>query len=139
MTDTGHDEKTAGAEAAEIPITKNVRRLDARIRELEARYGREPRSVGLLAVSKKKPVVAIQAAFEAGQRAFGENYLDEAEAKMDALLQTDIEWHFIGAVQSRKTEECDAAAVKLLNYLEARQEATVAENQTVRPLQRAAS
>ena len=59
----------------------------------------------LLAVSKTRPVEEIEAAYKAGQQAFGENYLQEALAKMSALDKLSISWHFIGAIQSNKTRE----------------------------------
>lgn len=63
-------------------------------------------SVQLLAVSKKKPLAAIEAAWAAGQRSFGENYVDEALTKIAnwQSLHPDwqAQWHFIGAIQSRK-------------------------------------
>ena len=64
---------------------------------------RDPTQVHLLAVSKTKPVEAILAAYEAGQRLFGENYLQEALQKIEALSDLEIEWHFIGRIQSNKT------------------------------------
>ena len=81
-------------------------RLDAvrgEIRAAEARWNRPPGSVALLAVSKRHSVAAIEAAMAAGQTAFGENYLQEAEEKRQALADADIEWHFIGPLQSNKT------------------------------------
>ena len=75
----------------------------ARIGELERRYRREPGSVTLLAVSKTKPPEAVRAALAAGQHAFGENHLQDATAKIDALAGHGASWHFIGAVQSNKT------------------------------------
>ena len=63
--------------------------------------GRRADSVKLLAVSKTFPVEAVQAAFRTGQRDFGENYLQEAVTKIDAMPAPD--WHFIGAIQSNKT------------------------------------
>ncbi|HEY4354078.1 MAG TPA: YggS family pyridoxal phosphate-dependent enzyme [Paraburkholderia sp.] len=67
--------------------------------------GRDPRSVALLAVSKTFPAEDVRAAHAAGQRAFGENYVQEALTKLDALadLRNAIEWHFIGPLQSNKT------------------------------------
>jgi len=59
----------------------------------------------LLAVSKTRPVEEIEAAYKAGQQAFGENYLQEALAKISALDKLSISWHFIGAIQSNKTRE----------------------------------
>ncbi len=74
-----------------------------RIREAEQTHGRQPGSVELLAVSKRQPLDAMQTAYEAGQRAFGENYLQEGVDKRQTMTATDIEWHFIGALQSNKT------------------------------------
>ncbi|KXI27378.1 YggS family pyridoxal phosphate-dependent enzyme [Paraglaciecola hydrolytica] len=66
---------------------------------------RPPNSVKLLAVSKTKPVSDIVQAYEAGQRLFGENYVQEAVSKIQALQDYhDIEWHFIGPIQSNKTK-----------------------------------
>jgi pyridoxal phosphate enzyme (YggS family) len=83
-----------------------AQRLDAvreRIREAEAAAGRSRGSVTLLAVSKTHASGLIRSAWQAGQRAFGENYLQEALRKMAELADLDIEWHFIGRVQSNKT------------------------------------
>lgn len=66
--------------------------------------GRNRSEVTLLAVSKTKPAVAIRAAYDAGQRHFGENYLQEALAKMNELQDLAIAWHFIGPIQSNKTQ-----------------------------------
>ena len=77
--------------------------IRARIGELERRYRRAPGSVALLAVSKTKPAKAVQTAVAAGQHAFGENHLQDALTKVDALDGKGISWHFIGAVQSNKT------------------------------------
>ena len=74
-----------------------------RIGELERRYRRAPGSVTLLAVSKTKPAEAVRAAIAAGQHAFGENHLQDAMTKVDALAGQGVSWHFIGAVQSNKT------------------------------------
>jgi pyridoxal phosphate enzyme (YggS family) len=66
--------------------------------------GRPPGSVRVLAVSKSVPPEAIRALHGLGQRAFGENYVQEAVAKMDALPGLpDMEWHLIGPLQSNKT------------------------------------
>ena len=74
-----------------------------RIREAERRYRREPGSVALLAVSKTRPPEAVRAAIAAGPHAFGENHLQDAMAKVEALGGQGVSWHFIGAVQSNKT------------------------------------
>lgn len=75
----------------------------ARLREAERCYHRPPGSVALLAVSKTQPAAVIAALAAAGQRQFGENYLQEALEKIEALRQLDLEWHFIGPLQSNKT------------------------------------
>lgn len=72
------------------------------IRQLEQRYGRDPGSVTLLAVSKRKPALVIEETAAIGQQNFGENYPDEALNKIQQLQHLNINWHFIGAIQSRK-------------------------------------
>ena len=84
-------------------IAARLRALKARISELERHYGRPAGSVGLVAVSKTKPAEAVAEAFAEGQRDFGENQLQDAEAKLEALRNLDIVWHFIGPIQSNKT------------------------------------
>lgn len=80
-----------------------------RILDAEKRAGRAPGSVRLLAVSKTFPPSAIRDLHGSGQRAFGENYVQEARAKRDALTDlADIEWHLIGRLQTNKAR--DAAA-----------------------------
>ena len=65
---------------------------------------RSEKDVQLLAVSKTHPSEILQKMYEAGQRSFGENYLQEALDKIDALKDLEIEWHFIGHVQRNKTK-----------------------------------
>jgi pyridoxal phosphate enzyme (YggS family) len=82
------------------------RRLDAlraRVAEAEVRAGRSPGSVTIVAVSKTQPPEAVRAAFACGQRVFGENYVQEGVAKVEALADLPLEWHFIGPIQSNKT------------------------------------
>ncbi|MCE2691291.1 MAG: YggS family pyridoxal phosphate-dependent enzyme [Rubrivivax sp.] len=76
-----------------------------RIQQACQAAGRDPASVGLLAVSKLQPAQAVRQAQQAGQQAFGENYVQEALDKMAALagLRGAIEWHLIGPLQSNKT------------------------------------
>ena len=74
------------------------------IEEAVRSSGRADHSVQLLAVSKTHPSSALAEMFDAGQRAFGENYLQEALDKIEALKDLDIEWHFIGHVQRNKTK-----------------------------------
>jgi len=73
------------------------------IHDAEAAYHRTVGSVRLLAVSKTKPADDIRAAWACGQRAFGENYAQELKDKFEALRDLDIEWHYIGPLQSNKT------------------------------------
>jgi len=77
--------------------------LNARIARAAEAAGRPEQCVRLLAVSKKQPLDRIEALIAAGQRRFGENYVDEALAKMDVLKNYPLEWHFIGPIQSNKT------------------------------------
>ncbi len=84
-------------------ICDNLRRIRDEIHRLEARYGRPEGSVRLLAVSKTKPVAALREALDCGQRAFGENYVQELAEKSAALAGADIEWHYIGPLQSNKS------------------------------------
>ena len=65
---------------------------------------RDENSVQLLAVSKTHPSQALEQMYATGQRSFGENYLQEALEKIEALKDLDIEWHFIGHVQRNKTK-----------------------------------
>lgn len=80
-----------------------------RIRTAEQRFQRPPGSVTLLAVSKAHSAAAIAEAAAAGQRHFGENYLQEALEKMEALRDLDLDWHFIGPIQSNKTRKITEA------------------------------
>jgi len=83
----------------------NLENILLRIREAEKKYHREPNSVSLLAVSKTKSVSMIREVYEAGQKTFGENYLQEALPKIEQLKNLkDIEFHFIGDIQSNKTK-----------------------------------
>lgn len=84
-------------------ITSALQAVNQRILAATARNGRAHDSVRLLAVSKTFPAEAVREAFAAGQKAFGENYVQEALAKITALGDLDVEWHFIGPLQSNKT------------------------------------
>jgi len=88
---------------AHNPLQDRWNAVNARIRAAEAASGRTAGSVRLLAVSKRQPLASVRALHALGQRAFGENYLQDAEDRLAALSDLDIEWHFIGAVQSNKT------------------------------------
>ena len=86
-------------------VQARLQAVHERIASAARAAGREPASVTLLAVSKTFPAEAVSAAHRAGQRAFGENYVQEAVDKI-AQLQSSrpgLEWHFIGPIQSNKT------------------------------------
>lgn len=85
-------------------IANNLTQLHERITEAEQNYGRAQGSVNLLAVSKAQPVTNLIQAIEAGQHIFGENYLREALLKIDVFKERNLEWHFIGKIQSNKTK-----------------------------------
>lgn len=86
-------------------ISNNLQLVTGRINQVCSRLGRPADSVTLLAVSKTFPAETVREAFHAGQRKFGENYVQEAEGKMADLadLRSQIEWHMIGPLQSNKT------------------------------------
>jgi len=85
-------------------IHSSLKNIIAQIRQAEIVYKRKPESVLLLAVSKTKSAKDIAAAYQAGQRHFGESYCQEALKKQQELGAFDITWHFIGPVQSNKTK-----------------------------------
>ena len=84
-------------------IADRLAAVRSRITNAARICGRNPDQITLLAVSKTKPTTAIQEAIAAGQRHFGENYLQEALAKIAAFADQDLVWHYIGRLQSNKT------------------------------------
>ena len=89
-----------------MSVTQNLSEVLNNIRASEKAANRAENSVRLLAVSKTKPVSDIIEAYNAGQRLFGENYAKECADKAKELTEAgyrDIEWHFIGPIQSNKT------------------------------------
>lgn len=86
-------------------IAANLQAVNRRVAAAAQQAGRPAGEVTLLAVSKTFPAAAVQAAFDAGQRAFGENYVQEGVDKIAQLgdLRDQISWHFIGPLQSNKT------------------------------------
>ena len=84
-------------------IAQSLEIFRNRVTVLERRYDRPPQGVRVLAVSKTKPPEAVRAAAEFGQREFGENQVQDALTKLDALDDLDLVWHFIGPIQSNKT------------------------------------
>ncbi|MPW34897.1 YggS family pyridoxal phosphate-dependent enzyme [Vibrio sp. B1Z05] len=88
-------------------IQSNLEHIHQQIKDSERKFGRLTDSVQLLAVSKTKPIQAVLDACHAGQRQFGENYVQEGVEKIQYFQEHhndfDIEWHFIGPIQSNKT------------------------------------
>lgn len=84
-------------------IATNVNKVRQNIKQAADNFHRDSNRVMLLAVSKTQASTAIRAAYAAGQRHFGENYLQEAVAKITELTDLTIQWHFIGPLQSNKT------------------------------------
>lgn len=91
------------AETIMSTIANNLQAVDAAIAAAVQAAGRRREDVQLLAVSKTFGPDAVREALQAGQRAFGENYVQEALDKIAALAGELIEWHFIGPIQSNKT------------------------------------
>lgn len=85
-------------------IASSLQAVNARIARVAQSVGRQSGEITLLAASKTNPAEAVREAWLAGQTIFGENYLQEALAKMPALADLPIEWHFIGPIQSNKTK-----------------------------------
>lgn len=86
-------------------IAASLDALRQRIRAAERRYGRQPESVRLLAVSKTRGTEEVRTAAGHGQTDFGENYVREAVAKIDECGGQSLIWHFIGPIQSNKTRQ----------------------------------
>ncbi len=84
-------------------ISDRLGRVQQRIAAAARAAGRDPATVSLLAVSKTWGLDAVREAAAAGQRAFGENYVQEGVGKVEALRAMGLEWHFIGPLQSNKT------------------------------------
>ncbi len=89
-------------------LAQNLAQVRDKISAAAARCGRSPQEVTLLAVSKTKPASAIEEAIAAGQRAFGENYVQEGVEKVNYFREAghrDLQWHFIGPLQSNKSRQ----------------------------------
>lgn len=84
-------------------IRNTLSEISERLRREAALADTGPRQIRLVAVSKTRSSAEVQAAFDAGIRDFGENYLQEAITKIDDLQALPITWHFVGAIQSNKT------------------------------------
>jgi pyridoxal phosphate enzyme (YggS family) len=84
-------------------LTLHVNHVRSRMGSAAIAAGRDPASVTLVAVTKAKTAESVRLAATAGVTDFGENYLQEALAKMDRLADLRLQWHFIGTIQSNKT------------------------------------
>ncbi|MCM8613836.1 YggS family pyridoxal phosphate-dependent enzyme [Accumulibacter sp.] len=84
-------------------LPAKLQAVRARIADAARLCGRDAAAIRLLAVSKTWPAAALRELAAAGQKAFGESYVQEAVGKIDELRDLDIEWHFIGALQANKT------------------------------------
>ena len=84
-------------------ISANLQAVIARIEAAARQFGRNPDDISLLAVSKTWPAADVREAALAGQRSFGENYVQEGVDKARTLVALDLDWHFIGPLQSNKT------------------------------------
>jgi len=84
-------------------IASNLQAVNSAIAQAAYMAQRRAEEVALLAVSKTFSVAAVREAYQAGQRAFGESYVQEALDKIEVLCDLPLEWHFIGPIQSNKT------------------------------------
>src|SRR6266566_2651607 len=87
-----------------IDLTDNIARVQERIAEACRRAGRRPEDVKLVAVSKTVPPDRIRKAYDAGLRDFGENRVQEANAKRAALSDLTVTWHLVGHLQTNKAK-----------------------------------
>ena len=95
-------------------IKKRLSQVNTAIEAACARVGRSPNEVTLVTVSKRQPIELIRAAYACGLRCFGENYAEEAVAKMDALADLkDIQWEMVGHIQSRKAKLIASRVVRV--------------------------
>ena len=96
-----------------VDVAANCRKVLERINEAAGKCGRDPHGIKLLAASKSQSATQIRAAIEAGIRIFGENYVQEAKAKREAI-QDPVEWHMIGHLQRNKVK----AALELFDLIQ---------------------
>lgn len=90
---------------ATVDVATRLASVRERIAAAARQYARDPKSIHLVAISKTKPAAMVAAACDAGQHDFGENYLQDALGKIQALAVRDIAWHFVGDIQSNKTRD----------------------------------
>ena len=103
LSDTARDQ-TKNDTSASATLINNAKYVAKRVREASIKSGREQNAVRLVCVSKTKPAEDIQTLYDAGYRIFGENYFQELLLKAETLPR-DIQWHFIGNLQSTKASK----------------------------------
>ncbi|WP_262031196.1 YggS family pyridoxal phosphate-dependent enzyme [Microvirga sp. Mcv34] len=110
---------------SENDAVEGLRQVRESVRRAASDYGRDPAEITLVAVSKTFPAEAIEPVLAAGQRVFGENYVQEAKAKWPALRERypDVELHMIGPLQSNKAKE----AVELFDVIHTLDRPSLAE------------
>jgi len=101
----GGSERSAerSADGGATGITARLAAVRARVARAAVAAGRDPAEIRIVGVSKRQPLESVRAAIAAGLGDLGENFLQEALGKMDALAAGAARWHFIGALQSNKT------------------------------------
>lgn len=95
------------------PMARAIDAIKTRMAASAQACGRNPNDVKLLPVTKTKPVEMLKQAYDLGLHVFGENYIQEAREKFEALSHLDISWHFIGHLQSNKAKY----AVKMFDLI----------------------
>jgi pyridoxal phosphate enzyme (YggS family) len=88
--------------AVDTDIAENLSRVQKKIQQCAESAGRDSNSIQLIAVSKTRTLDEVKTALMAGQKCFGENTIQDAMSKIPYLHETDLEWHFIGHLQSKK-------------------------------------
>lgn len=81
-----------------------IQKIEQQIRDAAEKAGRNADEIRLVAVSKIKPASMVKEAISAGQKIFGENYIQEAVAKVEEIASDEAQWHFIGHLQSKKSK-----------------------------------
>lgn len=113
-----------------MSVSDNLRRVREAIARAAERAGRDPESVELVAVSKLHPPATIREAYEAGQRSFGENYVQEMQAKAEELADLEeLRWHFIGHLQRNKVKHL-VGVVSLLETIDSQRLLAEVEKRT---------
>jgi pyridoxal phosphate enzyme (YggS family) len=85
-------------------VKEKIAQIIEKIRQTAVSCGRDPETIRLVAVTKTVPPEVIRQAMNAGLKIFGESYIQEASAKIDAVNDKNVSWHFIGHLQSNKAK-----------------------------------